>query len=214
MTIAVLGANGQSGKIFIQKALARNHTIRAGVCSRSGQSLKPHKNLTIIHCDATNIHNLKRLLISCDAVVSLIGHTKYSTPDVQTIMIQNVIAVMKQYSMTRLISLTGTGVRLKNDRPSYWDKLANTIVRMIDPKRVEDGINHVRILQKNNSAIQWTVVRVLKLTNRPYHSYALSLHGPSQYFTSRCTVASAILDILEQQSYIHAAPVISPSRSI
>ncbi len=58
MNIAVIAANGRSGKIFVERALAAGHYIRAGV--HNGNTLTTHPKLTIVECDATK----KQMLIN------------------------------------------------------------------------------------------------------------------------------------------------------
>lgn len=163
MKIAVIAANGRSGQAFVEAALLAGHTIRAGVRGKS--YLKPHPNLTVVECDATNENQLKNLLASQEAVASFIGHVKDSEPNVQTIAIQRVVEVMKASGINRLVSLTGTGVRFPNDKISLIDRILNLSISIIDPARVKDGKNHVEVLKASN--LDWTVIRVLKLQNVP-----------------------------------------------
>ena len=75
MNIAVVAANGRSGRAFVEQALAAGHSIRAGVHSGS---LTSHPNLTVVECDATVPSDVENLIKDQDAVVSFIGHVKGS----------------------------------------------------------------------------------------------------------------------------------------
>ena len=206
MVIAVLGANGKSGREFVKKALVEGYEVRAGVHGR--YTFEKHERLHVFSCDATKKDEVELLLNNCDVVVSLLGHGKNSPPRVQTHAMQIVGAGMKRKSIKRIISLTGTGVRLPGDTPSYIDKLLNFIVAHIDPDRVNDGIEHVAELQ--SSDLDWTVIRVLKLTNGKHAGRVkLSKTGPSEIFTPRKRVAEAILQVIRSGDYICEAPVIS-----
>lgn len=205
MKIAVIAANGRSGQAFVEAALNAGHTIRAGVRGKS--QLKPHSNLTVVECDATNEAQLKNLLAGQEAVASFIGHVKGSEPNVQTIAIQKVVDVMKELGVKRLVSLTGTGVRFPGDKISLIDRFLNLSISVIDPARVKDGKNHVEVLK--NSALDWTVIRVLKLQNVPPKPFSLREHGPTKWYVGRQEVAQAVLQVLEQRSFIKQAPIIS-----
>jgi len=202
--IAVLGANGRSGREFVLAALAAGYTVRAGV---HGGSIEPKKGLNVIDCDATNQADLPRLLNGADFVVSLIGHVPGSPKEVQTNAIKTIIQAMRTKNLTRIVSLTGTGVRFPGDRPSLIDRLANFSIKIIDPNRVKDGISHAKVLQ--SSQLNWTIVRVLKLTNGPASELRLTSGGPAKQLTSRAEVAQAILRILEDPEFYQKAPVIS-----
>jgi putative NADH-flavin reductase len=204
MHIAVIAANGRSGQAFVEAALVAGHIIRAGVRGKS--YLQPHPNLTVVECDATDAAQLESLLSGQEAVASFIGHVKGSEPNVQTVAIQKVVDVMKQLGIKRLVSLTGTGVRFAGDRISLVDRLLNLSIRLIDPARVNDGKHHVDVLK--TSDLDWTVVRVLKLQNTSPKPFALLEHGPTKWYVSRQEVAQAVLQVLEQQSFIKQAPII------
>ena len=209
MKIAVIGANGKTGKVFVKAALENGHVIRAGMF-RSQYKFPRNRNLTMVSCDATMRRDLQELIGDSEIVVSFIGHTAHSPHRVQTNATTQIIQGMSQLHIRRFISLTGTGARIAGDIPSWWDTLANKLVYFFDPERVNDGIAHIKVLQQNTDTIDWTVIRVLKLTNRSCQPYSITLHGPGQLFTSRCTVSKAVLQLINEQStYIHQAPVIS-----
>ena len=203
MKIAVVAANGRSGRIFVEKALAEGHFIRAGVHSGS---LAPHKNLTIVECDATNPTDVANLIKGQDAVVSFIGHVKGSPARVQTEAMKVLSSAMGTLGIKRLVSLTGTGVRFPGDRVGFVDWFLNTGIALVDPERIQDGKDHVALLQK--SQLDWTVIRVLKLQNVKPESFSLKLHGPTKWFVGREEVALATLRVLADNSFIRQAPII------
>lgn len=205
MRVAILGANGRSGKACVEACLEAGMAVHAGVFSPN--TLAPHPKLTVTHVDGQNKREVMDLVKDCDAVVSLIGHVKGSPASMQTEAIKNVLAAMDKHGVKRLISLTGTGVRLYDDTPSLIDKLLNISINMVDPARIEDGKQHANVIQASDK--NWTIVRVLKLTNGPVKKYHLDPHGPARLFTSRKTVARAIVAILQSDKYIRSAPIIT-----
>jgi putative NADH-flavin reductase len=204
MRIAVIAANGRSGQAFVEAALTAGHSISAGVRGKS--YLKSHPSLTVVECDATNEAQLENLLSGQEAVASFIGHVKGSEPNVQTIAIQKVVDVMKALGVKRLISLTGTGVRFPGDKISLIDRFLNLSISIIDPARVKDGKNHVEVLKASD--LDWTVIRVLKLQNVPPKPFTLRENGPTKWYVGRQEVAQAVLQVLEQRSFVKQAPII------
>lgn len=204
MKLAVIAANGRSGKVFVERALAAGHSVRAGI--HHTNSLSPHSQLEAIPCDATSAADLTKLLKDQDAAVSFIGHVKDSPPHVQTEAMQALAAVMQTQGLVRVISLTGTAVRFPRDRITLIDRLLNLSIRLIDPSRIRDGIDHVEVLKQ--SGLDWTVLRVLKLQNTKPKPFSLREHGPTKWYTSREEVAEAALQVLEQRSFIKQAPII------
>lgn len=205
MRIAVIAADGRSGRIFVEQALAAGHVVRAGVFG--AHTLQSHERLTIMHCDATNKAELERLLEGQDAVVSFIGHVKGSPRFVQTDAMKVLVSVMRAQKIARIVSLTGTGVRFPGDKVTLLDRVLNFAVRFIDPARIEDGIAHMAVLRQSDLA--WTVLRVLKLQNTAPKPFRLQAHGPTKWYVSRYDVAAAALQVLERQSFIRQAPILS-----
>lgn len=203
MKIAVIAANGRSGREFVKKALQAGHQIRAGVFS---SRIPDENNLEVISCNATDFEQMRNLIHGCDAVVSFIGHVKGSPKTVQTDAIRNAIDAMKSENVKRIISLTGTGVRFPDDTPGFIDKFLNIVVNIIDPSRINDGIMHAKILR--DSGLDWTIIRVLKLQNTKPRPFVLKFNGPAKLLTSRSEVADAVLMVLEDQNMVKQSPII------
>jgi putative NADH-flavin reductase len=202
MNIAVVGANGRTGQLFIQEALRRNNYVRAAV--HKSNNLDKHPNLTIFKLGSSNYLDL---VSNQDAVVSFMGHVKGSQPDIQTEVFRSLILAMRDGHVKRLVSLTGTGVRFPGDKISLLDRILNMGVRLVDPRRVKDGLNHVELIK--NSDLDWTIIRVLKLQNTKPKTFILSEHGPAKFIVSRNEVAIATLNVLDDNSFIRKAPIIS-----
>ena len=206
MVIAVIAAGGRSGQMFVKAALEAGHRVRAGV--RGQNPFPPNDNLQTFECDATDKKQLANLLQGADAVVSLIGHVKGSPANVQTEAIKNVVQVMGQLGIKRLISLTGTGARMPGDKITLMDRFLNLGVGIVDPARVRDGRDHLEVLKQGD--LDWTVIRVLKLQNVAPRTYTLTEHGPTKTYVGREEVTQAILQVLKAGSFIKQAPIISP----
>ena len=205
MKIAVIAADGRTGKLFCERAAQNGHFVNAGIFTDTTFN---SRNINAIHCDATQYKDVAHLIKGCDVVVSLIGHVRGSQPDIQTKAIQNCITAMENNHLTRIISLTGTGVRMPEDAIPIYDWPLNLAIRIIDPKRIEDGKRHAELLMAENK-LAWTIVRVLKLTNGKEKPFCLSTTHPTKLFTSREEVSSALLQILEEESFIRQSPVLS-----
>jgi putative NADH-flavin reductase len=202
--IAVLGANGRSGSIFVDKALKHGYFVRAGVY---GSEFPARDNLEIVRCNVMDQNDISKICEEVDAVISLIGHGPKSPADLQQVAIRNIIQALKNQPAVRVISLTGTGVRCEGDMPNLIDKFLNFGIQKVDPLRISDGIKHVDILR--NSSLDWTVVRVLKLTNGSHNGIVeMNLAGPAELFTPRARVASAIIKILDEDLYHKQCPII------
>jgi hypothetical protein len=207
-TVAVLGADGRSGRVCVNALLSAGYIVRAGV--RSG-TLKERQNLSQHKFDATKLSDVRALVKGSSVIVSLIGHGKNSPKDLQTTAIKNILKATKSGKNIRIISLTGTGVRQPGDTISLIDKILNFSIKLIDPDRISDGIEHANVLR--NSSADWSIVRVLKLTNGSHLGEpVLTLGGPAEVFTPRARVAAAIVDIIKNDSFHRQSPVVSGAK--
>lgn len=205
--IAVLAAQGRSGQACVAALLEAGFRVRAGV--RSASTLPGHPGLEEMRCDARNKDEVAALLDGADVAASMIGHNRRSSADVQSVAIQHCVDIIAaRQPETRLISLTGTGVRLPGDRIPLFDRAANFAIGVMDPKRIADGKEHVRILQE--SPVDYTIIRVLKLTGGSHHGTVnLTPHGPAELFTPRARVGAAVVQLVESGGFSRAMPVIS-----
>lgn len=207
MKLAVIAADGRSGRQFVEAALKHGHSVRAGV---RGDFPAKQPNLEFLHCDATNFEELFALINGQDAVVSLIGHVKNSAPDVQTVAMKQTIRAMQEAGVTRFLSLTGTGVRFPGDHVPLVDYFLNFVVSKIDPNRIKDGKDSSEVLKQ--SELNWTILRVLKLQNIQPQPFSLLPNGPTKWVVGRAEVALAMLQILERNLFIKQAPIIGKKR--
>lgn len=210
MRIAVIAANGRLGSMFVEEALAAGHSVRAGI--RGTDTFTPNKNLTKVECDATDPAQLKKLFAGADVVVSALGHVKGSAADVQTVATKTIIDVMHEMGLERYVDVTGTGVRFPGDKISLVDRALNLAVSVMDPPRVQDGLDHMEVLKASD--IDWTTIRVLKLQNVAPKPYELRLNGPTKWYVGRREVAKAMVEVIQDNSFIKRSPIISnPPRS-
>ena len=204
MKLAIISANGRTGQVLVRAALEAGHSVRAGVHHHN--PFQQELELGVVAMDATKSADVRRLIAGQDAVISVIGHVRGSAPTLQEQAIRHLIDAMQAENIKRVISLTGTGARLPGDHISHLDRCMNAAVRLIDPARVLDGSAQLQLLQASN--LDWTVLRILKLTDGPMQQYLLRAQGPAKPFVSRRTVAQAILEIVKSRQFVQQAPII------
>lgn len=205
MNIAVIAADGRLGREFVTIALKAGHFVRAGV--RKNATFETTTNLEVMHCDATDTSELTALITGQDVVVSCIGHVKGSEADVQTQATKVLVAVMGELKQKRFVTVTGTGVRFPGDKISLVDRLLNLSIQVIDPERVKDGKDYMKVLQQSD--LDWTVIRILKLQNTKPHDFKLKVNGPTKWLVGRKEVAKAMLQVIERNDFIKQAPIIA-----
>jgi putative NADH-flavin reductase len=208
MKLCIFGADGRTGVEVVKYAHQQAFEVSAFVYSDKQSHYFP-EGITIIKGDVMDYNQVYDAIKGSDAVISVIGHIKGSDPLMQTKGIQNIVAAMQALGVKRILSLTGTGARVSGDAPSFLDRILNFAVRLLDPSRIHDGVEHMKVLQ--NSHLDWTIVRVLKLSTSDEcgHSYKLTTGGPAEIQTNRKKVARVLVDLVKNDEYVRVAPVIS-----
>ncbi len=208
MTLCIFGADGRTGKEVLQYALGENHDVVACVFHAVPDGYFA-RGVVVREVDIRNYDSVKDVLHDCGAVISVVGHIRGSHPRMQTDGMKNIVRAMEELGVKRILSLTGTGARAEGDTPSRIDRILNVLVERIDPDRIHDGRKHVEVLKA--SSLDWTVVRVLKLSSsgRDVTGYRLTPGGPAELMTSRKKVAKILVDLVPDTQYVRMLPVVS-----
>jgi len=205
--ICVFGADGRTGIEVVSLLVSRGYEVTAFVYNQSSKKDMP-EGVNIISGDVMDYEPVESAITTdTRAVISVLGHIKNSDPLIQTKGMENIVKAMKKNGITRIISLTGTGVREEGDTPSIFDRIANYIIRKIDRERIIDGIKHSKVLKE--SSLDWTILRVLKLSQseKKVDSYNLSSHGPAEIYTSRKKVAYIMVDLIDDDVWKKKSPI-------
>lgn len=209
MKLAILGANGKVGRYVTDEALRRGHEVIAVVRINNGDIDDSPTALTVFEGDATNYDDMSSILKSCDAVVSVIGHSKHTSVDMQARAMRVVTQAMTESGIDRLVTLTGNGVLINGDAPSIIDRFLLAALIFVDPKRIQDGIRHLQVLEE--SSVDWAVLRTPKHTNaNKVSEYKIReyIQG-SSLFVSRPNIAYCLLDLVEVEAIETRTPVVS-----
>lgn len=208
MTVTVFGANGRSGRRVVRRLRERGHEVRAAV--RDPRKLRSDDGgATVVTADVLDTNAVAAAVAGADAVVTVIGHTRGTPPDMQTRGVGHIIAAMQERGIRRFIALTGSGVRFPGDRPVLADRLLTRMLGYLAPDRLADGERYARIIAESN--LDWTIVRAPLLheftSRRPYR---IGPAGPETGMTcSRENIARFITAELEEPRHIGRAPVVT-----
>lgn len=210
MNITIFGGSGRTGIAVINEALNAGHNITAYV--RNKTKLEQFKDkIKIVEGSIENEKLIQEAIKDSTVLISTLGHSKGSPPDFQTQFIKTIkrVCADKQNQYTFLI-LTGSGVYFPDDRPTLLDRFSLKLLKIFDPARLEDGIEHVKELI--DSQFQWIVIRVPLLTNRQGNrKFQIGKLGDSslKLYISRKDLAYAIIGAISNKSYYKTAPVIT-----
>ena len=162
--IALFGATGKTGQRVQAKALAEGHSVRALVRD-PGKVQVTHERLQVIQGDVLDAKAVAQTVAGADVVLALFGHVKGSQPTLQTDGTRAIVAAMQASGVTRLVTLSGGGLRAPQDRPKLADRVMRTLLRLMAGAVLADAEGHLVVLQQ--SGVDWTVVRGPMLTEDP-----------------------------------------------
>lgn len=208
MTVTVFGANGRSGRRVVRRLRERRHEVRAAV--RDPRKLPGDDGaVRVVTADVLDADAVAAAVAGADAVVSLIGHTRGTPPDMQTRGVRHIIAAMQEHGIRRLIALTGSGVRFPGDRPVAADRLLTRMLGHLAPDRLADGERYARIIAECD--LDWTIVRAPVLHEfKPRRPYRVGPAGPETGMTcSRENIARFVAAELENPRHLRQAPVVT-----
>ncbi len=197
MRIAVLGGNGQTGKLVAQLALDRGHEVAATVRSEGKRPDIHQAALTVMVGDPTDPKFLVDVFRGRDAVVSTLGGsrpTKAST-SVYPRSASAIVQASRETGLKRVL-VSSTALLF----PS------RTLLERILPLIVRHTVRSAREMEQSlkDAGLDWTVARCGFLTNVEDTNYRAEVDRlpPDGSSVSRAGLASFLLDAIERSDAI------------
>jgi putative NADH-flavin reductase len=227
MKIALLGATGRTGKHLLELALQRGHTVNVlvrdkqklvsqmgqkGPISQSGQN-----KLIIFEGYPLDKKILEQTITGCEAIVSALNISRTSdfpwaklrTPkDFLSQVMKLIIDIAPSKNIRRVIFTTAWGVaETKKDLPGWFKWLidkSNMRYPYADHEKQEE-------LAKQSNLLYTSVRPVVLINSQKIKQPIVTFNNDPKpkLMISRRSVASFMLDVLEQNSYVREMPVIS-----
>ncbi|HEX8390321.1 MAG TPA: NAD(P)-binding oxidoreductase [Candidatus Saccharimonadales bacterium] len=206
MTVTVFGASGKVGRLVVERLLERGVMVRAFI--RSVESIEASDGLEIFTGDIYDAVAVAEALDGADAVISTLGSWGTPKQDILTVGMTHVIAPMQAANIDRLVSLTGAEARADGDDISLLHRVAHTAASLAAGKILTDGERHIELLAA--STLDWTVLRSPVMRSGTTEVYHLTEKRPAPWDTiDRAAVAKAVVDQLEDRSFIAASPYVA-----
>ena len=162
MQITIFGANGRVGNLVVAEALRLGHSVTAFV--HGSNSFEDNKNLKIVQGDIYNFEDVKTAIKGSDCVISTLGSWGTPKKDILSEGMKNIIPVMQELDIKRIITLTGAGCNPTGTKTSIVDKLNRLAPLLIAPKVLKDAEIHMQLLK--DSDLTWTVLKSPVMNNR------------------------------------------------
>jgi len=200
-SIAVVGGSRGVGYQFVKLALSKGHQVRVLLRSTEGYPLASESRLKLYKGDVLKLETLQDFIAGADCVVSTLGiKGMFGKTTVISEGMKNIIATMRKFNITRLISLSTVYISKDDPEVSFFHKkLASFVGGVFD-----DHIRNEKVLFESSPDINFTNVRAPRLTNKKgtrfYRVDEAHLPKKASKITREDT-ALAMYDILEADKY-------------
>jgi putative NADH-flavin reductase len=208
MKLTIFGASGRTGRPLVEQALGAGHDVTAFMRNPAKLQVK-HDRLRIVQGDVQDATKVEEAIKGADVVLSVLGHSKDSPDNIQTVATEHIVKAMKQHGVKRIISLTGAGVKDPKDEPKLVDRAIRGLLVLLQKNLLRDAEAHAEIIQR--SGLEWVIVRGPRLNEGPHTGkYRIGYIGKnSGTLASRADVADFMLKQVSDTTYLGQSPVVS-----
>lgn len=209
MKIIVFGATGHVGNLFVEEALKAGHEIVAYVRNPKKMRIQNPKVFLVVG-DLDNAEKIDEAIKGSDAVVSVIGPLGRQDTLIFAPAYEHIIESMKKQGVKRLIALGTPSVPDAHDRFNFIFWALTFGVGFL----IHKGYTDMKTLGQDirESGLDWTIVRVPLLTNRPRKGSVKVGYfgaGVDWFRLTRADFADFLVKQLTDRTYIGKAPAIS-----
>lgn len=211
MRIAIFGANGPTGRLLTARALDAGHQVVAATRRPEAFPLR-HGRLDVHAADVRDPAAVSAVIDGCDAVVSALG-VPFTRRPITTYSAgaQHVIAAMHQHGVKRLVVVSSSAIHPHHHADGGF--LLNRVLQPIVTKTIgKTTYADMRRMEElvRASDLAWTIVRPSGLFDLP-ETTDFQLHEDQApgVFTARCDLAAAMLDQLDDDTYLAKAVAVT-----
>lgn len=202
--VAVLGGTGKTGRLLVAELLRRGHRVTVLVRDPDRLGVLAGRVRTISG-DSRDPAAVATLVDGADAVLSALGPTN-KEPTLHRDTAVALVAAMNSAGLRRFIGISGAGIDVPGDQKAFRDRVISTLIARLGGAMVADKPAEYRVWA--DSGLDWTLVRPPRLrdgavTGVVEHDIRRSTRSTSM---RRADLAGFLVEILEQDLYLRAAP--------
>jgi len=210
-TIALFGATGPTGKHIIEEALRQGYAL--SVYTRDAKKLEAFAGkVKIVVGNLQDRDAIAKCIEGTDAVISALGPNGANIQGDRPIMhgLSNIISVMKQSSVHRLIQISTASYRDPKDGFDIKARALAFMFKVIACKAYDDIKSTGELIA--NSKLDWTLVRIPFLKDDPANGQVdVGSYGKTKLSMklSRGNLAKFLVDQVTDKTFVRAAPGIA-----
>ncbi|MGC5031177.1 NAD(P)-dependent oxidoreductase [Micromonospora sp. DT229] len=177
MRIAVVGANGRTGRLVVEQALARGYGVTALARQRQQPSSRDER-LSAVEVDVLNRDRVVEALSGADAVISALGiGTSRAATVTYSQGTANLLYAMGLQDVKRIVVISAAPVGPREDHPAFDRYVVMPILERFFGATYQDMRRMEALLA--GSSVDWTSLRPPRLLEKPpVGSYRISSGQP------------------------------------
>ena len=190
MMIALFGATGRTGRLVLERLLARGDRVRA--LARDPGRLAPHPGLVAFGGDARDAHAVRRVVDGADAVVCCLGMHDITVPATDfSDSVRGIVEAARAAGVRRIVAIASAGVladargglRSQHGLPAAFANVAAEHAR------------NLRTLEA--SGLDWTLLCPIDLVDAPGGTARWAYEDlPAGSHTGYADLADTIVEML------------------
>jgi len=190
MMIALFGATGRTGRLVLERLLARGDRVRA--LARDPGRLAPHPGLVAFGGDARDAHAVRRVVEGADAVVCCLGMHDITVPATDfSDSVRGIVEAARAAGVRRIVAIASAGVladargglRSQHGLPAAFANVAAEHAR------------NLRTLEA--SGLDWTLLCPIDLVEAPAGTARWAYEDlPAGSHTGYADLADTIVEML------------------
>jgi nucleoside-diphosphate-sugar epimerase len=216
MRIVVFGANGVTGRLLTEQALAAGHHV-AAVTRRPAGFPITHERVSVVEADVHDAPAVSRAVEGADVVLSALGVPFTRKPiTVYSDGIRNVAAAMSQHGIKRLVvvSSSATGPHHHADGGFLMNRVLQPLIIATIGKTTYADMRRMEALLRD-SDLEWTIMRPSGLFDTPgVTRYELHEDQAPGIFTSRADLAASLLEQATDVRFIRKTVAVTTSEGV
>jgi putative NADH-flavin reductase len=198
--ILVLGATGKTGRLVVDRALAKSRDVT--VLVRDPSKFRT-KGVRVLAGDATKSDDVRNAVRGQHAVIDAIGGTTpYKTTRLETTSVRNIIDAMRAEGARRLIVISMMGLGESRAQAPFWYK------NLLMPTFLHGSTKDKTMMEEavRSSGLDYVIARPPILKNGPPTGSVTVLgSGAIGHTITRADLANFLVDQLEVNDHLGRA---------
>jgi nucleoside-diphosphate-sugar epimerase len=213
MRIVIFGANGRTGRLLTEQALAAGHDVTAVTRRPLGFPIT-HDRLDVVEADVHDPEAVDQAVAGADAVLSTLGVPYVRKPiNVYSDGIRNVVAAMSRHGVKRLVVVSSSATEPYHhaDGGFLLNRVLQPLISATIGKTTYADMRRMEALVRG-SDLEWTIMRPSGLFDAPAVSrYELHQEQAPGIFTSRADLAASLLEQATDGRFVRKALAVTTS---